>query len=219
MNQNRASLCCTRVTLRIRSYVPRKAHPRRESKEERPERPQCGFHISAPQRTPRGIITNMHTITKEAPTRCGASFHISDSGRTPSGSPQKMHNPQVNQQSKITPYRRENARTALPTPAEQKRSLPQSVLLGTVRRAAGVSQLKRSSRTANAPSSLPTRAGQKRNLPQSVLLGAVRRAAGVSQLKRPTEPPTPRHRSRPARNRNATSRNPSCLALCGARQA
>ena len=145
---------------------------------------------------------------------------------------------------------------ALPTPAEQKRP-PAIRPVGAVRRAAGMSQLKRPNRTANAPSSLPTHAEQKRNLLQTVLPGAVRRAAGVIEGKphqqnrqrpvsapdprgteanprkpscwrsrqtagvirmqnAPAEPPTPRHRSRPPRNRNATSRKPSCWR-CAAR--
>ena len=45
-------------------------HFRRESNEESPERPQCGFHIwlfgavwgAQPQRTPRGIAANAQLL-------------------------------------------------------------------------------------------------------------------------------------------------------------
>ena len=71
-----------------------------------------------PQRPPRGIITNQHTITKEAPTQRGASFRISDSGRFPSGSPQR--NAQTQSEPTMldnrTPF--ENALMAIPTLAE-----------------------------------------------------------------------------------------------------
>ncbi len=155
-------------------------------------------HFS-PQRTPRAIITNKHTITKEAPTRCGASFHISDSGRTPSGSPQKMHNPQVNQQSKITPYRRENARTALPPLAEQKRKPSCWRCAARGRREPTQAPQQNHQRPVSAPDPRRNRSATSRN----PSCWRSRQTAGVIRIQSaPAEPPTPRHRSRPPRNRS-----------------
>ena len=61
------------MTPRIRTAI---TPPQRE------ESPESQWLFGAvwgaqPQRPPRGIITNQHTITKEAPTQCGASFRIS----------------------------------------------------------------------------------------------------------------------------------------------
>ena len=90
---------------------PRKAHPRRESNEESPGRPQCGFRI-LPQRTPRGKHGKADMFTQKRscaapPTPFSAFPRLFVPCRDRH---KETHKPEVNQPSPITaPTIRERA--------------------------------------------------------------------------------------------------------------
>ena len=156
-------------------------------------RPQCGFHISAPNVLPAENITGLMCLRKKALCResneespesqwlfgavwggrsAASTFQPQRSPRGKHGkanmiaqkriyispltpfsvSPRSLvlrrdrhketHNPEVNPQSPITAQRRENARMAIPTLAEQERNISQAVLFGAVRQTAGVIERK-----------------------------------------------------------------------------